>query len=153
MNRETIEILSNSTDTSVLRNNLRAYAKAHSKDFPEKALPPGQTKEKFFASQIDAMCTPWYQFLYRADPAFFFSKVKCPILALNGAKDLQVDAKQNLPAILKAASDSCNKNVTINELAGLNHFFQTCKTGHPSEYPVIQETFSPIALAAIAGLD
>ncbi|MCF2490736.1 S9 family peptidase [Dyadobacter sp. CY347] len=150
MDEETIEILLSTPDTTLLRTKMAAHAKRNLKNFPEKVLPPGQSKEQFFASQINAMCTPWYQFLYKSDPAAYFSKITCPILALNGAKDLQVSASQNLPAILKAASDGNNKNVTIKELADLNHFFQSCKTGHPNEYAGLPETFSPVALAAIS---
>lgn len=133
-----------------MRTNLAAYAKANLQNYPKQMLPPGQTKEKFFENQINAMCTPWYQFLYKADPAVFFGKITCPVLALNGSKDLQVDARQNLPAISKAVRNGGNPNVTVKELPNLNHLFQESKTGHPSEYAVIQETFSPIALATMS---
>ncbi|WP_373330716.1 hypothetical protein [Salmonirosea aquatica] len=113
-------------------------------------LPPGQTKEQFFRNQIDAMCTPWYQFLYQVEPATYFEKITCPLLAINGAKDLQVDARQNLPAIAAAVKKGGNQNVTVKELPNLNHFFQQCSIGHPSEYAGIQETFSPTALAVMS---
>lgn len=150
INRETIDILRQSADTTELRASLTAYARAHWQDYPLQMLPPGQTKEEFFKNQINAMCTPWYQFLYKADPAVFFGKVTCPVLALNGAKDLQVDAGQNLPAISRAVRNGGNPHVWVRELADLNHFFQTSITGHPSEYAAIEETFSPVALAAIS---
>jgi hypothetical protein len=34
-------------------------------------------------------------------------------------------------------------------LPGLNHLFQTAKTGSPAEYGKIEETFSPVALKTI----
>jgi len=34
---------------------------------------------------------------------------------------------------------------------GLNHLFQTAKTGNPNEYGDIEETMSPVALEKIAG--
>ena len=39
--------------------------------------------------------------------------------------------------------------MTIRELPGLNHLFQACTTGAPSEYGTIEETLDPAALKAI----
>ncbi len=96
------------------------------------------------------MCSPWYQYLIKVEPGDFFRKVRCPVLALNGSKDLQVDARQNLPAIAKALKDGGNANATVKELPGLNHLFQQCDSGHPEEYQHIPETFSTGALAIMA---
>ena len=35
-----------------------------------------------------------------------------------------------------------NNNVVIKEFKGLNHLFQKSKTGAPSEYQKIEETFN-----------
>lgn len=44
-----------------------------------------------------------------------------------------------------------NPDVTTRLLPGLNHLFQTAKTGSPSEYASITETMSPVALEAVSG--
>ena len=72
------------------------------------------------------------------------------MLALNGEKDLQVSAKENLPAIEKALKSSGNNSVKTVKLPELNHLFQHCKTGLPAEYNAIEETFSPEALKIIS---
>jgi len=36
-----------------------------------------------------------------------------------------------------------HKNVDVEELPGLNHLFQTAKTGAPAEYAQIEETIAP----------
>lgn len=72
------------------------------------------------------------------------------MLALNGAKDLQVPPKENLGEIRKALGKGGNRQVTIKEIPGLNHLFQTCKTGAVSEYGEIEETIAPAALTLIA---
>lgn len=149
-NRETADILRSSLDTTELRTSLTAYAQAHLQNYPKQMLPAGQTKEEFFGNQINAMCTPWYQFLYKTNPATYFRNVACPVLALNGSNDLQVDARQNLPAISKAVKAGGNLNVTVKELPNLNHFFQESKTGHPNEYASLKETFSPTALTVMS---
>jgi fermentation-respiration switch protein FrsA (DUF1100 family) len=77
------------------------------------------------------------------------TQVKCPVLAINGEKDLQVPPKENLSAIKKALKKGGNKNFLTNELPGLNHLFQECKTGSPLEYNDIEQTLSPLALEEI----
>ncbi|KAA0991938.1 alpha/beta hydrolase family protein [Dyadobacter aurulentus] len=149
-NRETNDIIRQTTDTSQLRAKLTAYTKTHLQNYPAKAIRPGMTKEEAFERQINSICTPFFRFLFQVNPADYFSKITCPVLALIGSKDLQVDARQNLPAIEKAVKSGGNANVTVQELPDLNHFFQKCKTGHPSEYADLEDTFSPIALAAMS---
>ncbi len=68
---------------------------------------------------------------------------------MNGEKDLQVPPTINLPAIKAALKAGGNKDVTIKLMPGMNHLFQTCKTGSPSEYATIEETISPLALATM----
>jgi fermentation-respiration switch protein FrsA (DUF1100 family) len=82
-------------------------------------------------------------------PSVYLEKVKCPILALNGEKDLQVPAKENLEVIKSTSKIAGNSKVTTIALPHLNHLFQESTTGLPSEYGVIEQTFSPIALNKI----
>lgn len=91
----------------------------------------------------------WYTFI-KMDPAVALAKVKCPVLALNGSKDLQVPAEVNLQVIEKTLAKAGNKIVTAKILPNLNHLFQECKTGSPDEYEKIEQTFSPIALEEIS---
>jgi fermentation-respiration switch protein FrsA (DUF1100 family) len=88
-----------------------------------------------------------YFLKYNPEPAL--EKVKCPVLAINGEKDLQVPPEANLTAIKTALERGGNKNVTTKIFPNLNHLFQDCKTGLPNEYSEIEETFSPAALDEI----
>lgn len=108
-----------------------------------------KSSEEFINTQLKQLMTPWMLNFIRYNPAITLEKVKCPVLAVNGNKDLQVPSNINLPAIEKALKKGGNKNFTINELNGLNHLFQECKTGLPSEYVEIEQTFSPVALEII----
>jgi len=92
----------------------------------------------------------WFRYFIMTDPAIFWKKVKCPVLALDGEKDLQVAADENLRDIEKVLRSSGNSSIKIVKLPGLNHLFQHCKTGLPAEYNTIEETFSPEALKIIA---
>jgi uncharacterized protein len=105
--------------------------------------------EVFLDMQLRVALTPWFKFFLTYDPAPALEKVKCPVLAIIGEKDLQVPPKENLPAIEEALKKSGNKNYTVKELSGLNHLFQTAETGSPLEYGKIEETMSPLALDTI----
>jgi pimeloyl-ACP methyl ester carboxylesterase len=98
---------------------------------------------------IEMVNSPWFRQFLSIDPAATLRQVDVPVLAINGSLDLQVDARQNLPAIEKALRDGGNPDVTVRELPGLNHLFQTARTGSPSEYSTIEETMSPAAMQAI----
>ncbi|WP_281322457.1 alpha/beta hydrolase family protein [Flavobacterium aestivum] len=99
---------------------------------------------------VAQLTSPWMVYFLKFDPATALEKVKCPVLALNGDKDLQVPADENLDAIKKAVAKGGNKKVTTKVLPNLNHLFQECKTGSPDEYKIIEQTFSPIALEEIS---
>ncbi|WP_210519136.1 alpha/beta hydrolase family protein [Hymenobacter terricola] len=100
-------------------------------------------------SQYAAMTSPFYRHLLADRPAQTLAKVHCPVLALGGSKDLQVPATRNLAAAAAALKAGGNRDVTVKELPGLNHLFQTASTGGPAEYGTIEETFAPAALQII----
>jgi len=95
------------------------------------------------------MLSPWYRFFLAYDPAPALRKVKCPVLAMTGERDLQVPPNQNLPLIAKALAVGRNSDFTIMKLPRLNHLFQTCQTGTYSEYSKLEETIAPLALETI----
>ena len=88
----------------------------------------------------------WFRYFIKFNPDHYLSKIKIPVLALNGNKDFQVPAKDNLNAIKKSLTKAGNKNFEIAEMEGLNHLFQECKTGAFSEYADIEQTISPKVL-------
>ena len=129
-----------------VKNLLEEYVQKLS-DSEKKEL--GDTKA-FVEQQSNAVSSPWFKFFLTYDPAPVLEKVKCPVLALNGEKDLQVPAKEDLEAIETALKMGKNKNYKTLLLPGLNHLFQTAQTGSPNEYGKIEETFSPVALQTIS---
>lgn len=93
--------------------------------------------------------TPWLRYFIAYDPSADLRAVKCPAMAVNGSKDVQVSASENLAAIRQLLpSDSLN---LVKEYLGLNHLFQHCATGMTTEYAQIDETLSPEVMQDIAG--
>ncbi|MGD0213947.1 MAG: alpha/beta fold hydrolase [Terriglobales bacterium] len=135
--REVLTLVENEKDDAVLEKELH-----------EKLS--GKLTDAQLGAQIKTLTSPWFRYFLTYDPATALRKVRCPVLALIGEKDLQVPPGQNLTVIRKALADSGNKNFEVDELPGLNHLFQTAKTGAISEYSEIEETISPVALEKIA---
>ena len=135
--REILELAEQEPDDSLLEEQLREQA-------------AGKVPEAQMEGEIKTLTSPWFRYFLTYDPGTALRKVTCPVLAIGGEKDLQVPAKQNLPVIRKALEEAGNKHFEVDELAGLNHLFQTAKTGTPSEYAEIEETMSPVAMDKIA---
>ena len=91
--------------------------------------------------------SPWLNFFIDYDPSEDISKTPCPVMAINGSRDIQVISSLNLAGI-KAHLRPNPKNI-IKEYPSLNHLFQHCKTGNVSEYRMIEETVSPEVLEDI----
>ena len=107
--------------------------------------------EELTEQTIGQMASPWMYYFLRYDPTEAIVKTNCPALLLNGSKDLQVIASQNLPGYEKIIADYGKTNLTLRELPDLNHLFQHCETGSPNEYFEIEETISPEVLELIVG--
>lgn len=144
------EAIRTEKDDAALSKTLAALAKEAYESLSEKERKElGANAKAQVDAQIKMVQSPWFRFFLRYDPRPTLAKVKCPVLAINGENDLQVPPKQSLPEIEKAIRSGGNEHVTIKELPGLNHLFQTSETGAPGDYGQIEETFSPKALEVI----
>ena len=148
-NAKLFKMVANSIDSQKLKTDLTNSINETLKNDTTAKFPKGMTKEEFISIQVNQITSPWMKYFIKFNPATTLEKVKCPVLAVNGAKDLQVPPKENLSAIKNALLKGGNRNVTTKEFPNLNHLFQECKTGSPNEYSTIEQTFSPIALDEI----
>ena len=133
MQSQILEVVKRTQDASQLRDQLKTLL----------AGTPQAANVDVFIKTLDSA---WFRYFMTYDPAKALRKVKCPVLAINGEKDAQVPPKQNLPAIRKALEAGGNQDFEVVELPGLNHLFQTAKTGGFAEYAQIEETIAPTAL-------
>ena len=98
------------------------------------------------AGLLQRLYTPWMRFFIGYDPRPTLRKVRCPVLAINGEKDVQVLPRENLAAIDAALAAGGLRDRTMKELPGLNHLFQTCRLCTVPEYAQLEETMAPAAL-------
>jgi pimeloyl-ACP methyl ester carboxylesterase len=136
------------SEPSKLKDQARSLVEKLSGELTEEEKK--ELTEGALDSQLSAVNSKWFRAFLDYDPRVNLRKVSCPVLALNGELDLQVPPKENLAEIEKALKEAGNKDVTTREFKSLNHLFQTSKTGAPSEYAKIEETFSPAALEVMS---
>ncbi len=105
------------------------------------------TFQPIFSKAMEQLRTPYMQHFLTLDISKQLPLIECPVLALNGKRDTQVDCVANLTALEKGLTNSKH---TIKAMEGLNHLFQHCTTGNLVEYQQIEETISPEVLEIIA---
>jgi len=149
VNKAVFDIIRKNENPSNLNSELTSYLKNELEKDTTLAKALGMSGDDNIKSTIKQITSPWFLYFLKYDPQPALTQVTCPVLAINGGKDLQVPPKENLAAIKKALKKGGNKNFVTKELPGLNHLFQECKTGSPNEYGEIEQTFSPTALAEI----
>lgn len=150
ISRKAFEIIGKAQSEEELKAGITEYMTQVFRKIPADNIPSGMSEAEFVNAQVNQLATPWMQYFINYDPAPALEQVSCPVLAINGEKDLQVPAKENLERIKAALEKGGNQQVTIKKLPGLNHLFQESETGTPSEYGTIAQTFSPVALELIA---
>lgn len=121
------EAIDNSTDLTQLATQLTEIMSA-----------TGNHSAEEIAQSVKVMTSPWYVAFIKLDPAKYLPKVKCPVLALNGLWDFQVDATQNLEVARVAIPTA-----TVKYYDGLNHMFQPAPSRQASlNYGAIETTIS-----------
>lgn len=138
MQRTMTQIIQKTPDDTQAQGQLLLYYSAISPQLAAQVKP-----------QLPMLTSPDYRHLLADRPALTLARVRCPVLALGGSKDVQVPTTRNLAATAAGLKAAKNCDVTVQELPGLNHLFQTAKTGAPNEYATIEETFAPAALQVI----
>lgn len=146
INRKIYSMIIKSKDDETLKNQLREEFNSEISQMTEDEKKQIGDPEIYINQQLRTLTSPWFKYFLTYNPVPTLEKVKCPVLAINGEKDLQVPPKENLSAIEMALKKGGNKNFETKMLPGLNHLFQTAKTGAVSEYTTIEETISPLAL-------
>lgn len=140
------EIVGKATDNAAAERELRSAFDSLDDQTKQKINWSSETLQR----EMPGLLGPWWRYAMQYSPKATLARVTCPVLALNGGKDTQVIASDNLKSIAEALKTGKNSHFDIKELPGLNHMFQTAPTGAESEYVHIEETLSPVAMQTIA---
>ncbi|MFO0909345.1 MAG: alpha/beta hydrolase [Isosphaeraceae bacterium] len=147
--KKLIEVVLGEPDDAKAEAKMKAVVKEMMPTLPEDLKKSIKAVEASLDGQLKMLRSPWFRYFLSYDPRPTLRKVKCPVLAVIGEKDLQVPPRENLAEIEKALKAGGNAKVTVKQLAGLNHLLQTAKSGSTTEYAQIEETVSPVALKEI----
>lgn len=157
LNDRILAAIGEHTDAAERAQAVRALVEAH---FAERDEAPDDAELAAALRGAQSADTPWMHWLLRYEPTDALQKLRCPVLAVFGEKDLQVDPAQNRPPLTEALAAGGNEAVEVVTLEGLNHLLQRATTGAPTEYGTIEQTIAPEALERIttwlraaAGLD
>lgn len=146
LNHSLFSLVKREGDTTKLQQEIRSLLE---QAMLADSTTGGKINEGFVTATINQLTSPWFRFFLTYDPVPSLKKLTCPVLAINGSKDLQVPAEKNLEGMRQAFKASGNSNATAKLLPGLNHLFQKAETGAPLEYSRIEETLNPEALKVI----
>ena len=145
------------TDAGLPENTVTEYCRLLSEAFEAcndgKPLPSADNSdlpealERNYQAVMAQLQTPYLSRFIAVDVRPLLPQITCPVLALNGTKDIQVNYETNLEALRNGLSGHTTD--MIQEVEGVNHIFQTCTTGRVDEYKEIEETISPDVLTTI----
>jgi fermentation-respiration switch protein FrsA (DUF1100 family) len=149
VSRRMYTIVRSGRDSAAIVSELRDLVLSTMEKSDTAGSASKEQRDAMVNMSIGQLTSPWFKFFLKYDPRPALSKLKCPVLAINGEKDLQVPPKENLREIEAALRRGGNRDFLVKELPGLNHLFQTATKGTPDEYAKSEETISPIALKLI----
>ena len=145
------------TDAGLPEDTVTEYCRLLSEAFEAcnegKPLPSADNSDlpealkRNYQAVMAQLQTPYLSRFIAVDVRPLLPQITCPVLALNGTKDIQVNYETNLEALRNGLNGTAS--VTIRPVEGVNHIFQTCTTGRVEEYKEIEETISPSVLSDI----
>lgn len=141
------KIIVQESDSLAARNALKTYLEVQAD--PGVIMNLGGL-DQALTTYNSALNSAWMRFFLNHDPAEDWKKVTCPVLALNGTVDTQVEAAANLNAIEFALRRAGNEHYKVVALKQHNHLFQPSLTGALSEYGKIEITISDLSLESIS---
>ena len=147
LNSSIYEIVEKAKTPEAAGKKLDAFFKNYTKKMTEEQRKAAHLTDIEMAAIRAQVISPWMFTLFHIQPVDYLRQVRCPVLALNGDRDLQVEAAANLAGIKAGLLKS--PSVTFRTLPGLNHLMQECETGTVKEYGEIEQTMSPQVLERI----
>jgi uncharacterized protein len=139
LNRKFYDILLNYENIDTIKTKIETIVNWH-----VKSMSPELSQQILaeLPTITQTMTSPWFRYFINFNPEHYLKQINCPVLALNGTKDCQVSAVENLEGIRNSVKVTNNQNVYTYLMPDLNHLFQKCETGSVDEYAIIEETFS-----------
>lgn len=143
LNRKFYNVLLNQPDNNLAKKEIENIINDHANSMTSEEANEIKKQQPILTKTL---LTPWFRYFINFVPDHYLKQVKCPVLAINGDKDVQVSCEENLYGIAGSLEKYGNRRYEFHKMPNLNHLMQTCETGAVSEYMKIEETFSPDVL-------
>lgn len=130
-----------------MQNDNKEKAEQELKEYYKTTVHYKDLGDEELDDTIEGLYTEHIRQLLLFDPQDYLPKIKCNVLALNGAKDLQVTYIENLAGLAEGLAMQGNLETIVYR--DLNHLFQPAQTGLPDEYGTIETTIEPKVLEDI----
>lgn len=138
-------VMAGDSGASVLDSILESQIRTQVESLSEEELAAVGDVENYVAATLmqtrTTATSPWFVEFVTTDPAEYASACRCPVLAVYGSLDVQVDAGLNAPVMAGALAG--NAASTVEVLEGANHLFQAANTGSIEEYASLGQSFVP----------
>jgi uncharacterized protein len=133
---------------TLMMQEFRAWKKEQSAALLHKIRFDDYIGDRYIGRFLVLPQAPWYRHMIMLDPAADIQRIRVPVLALNGDRDVMVDADSNLEAF--RTNLAANPDHTERKMPGLNHMFQHCQACTQQEYTQLDETISPEVLNIVS---
>ncbi|MBL7113284.1 MAG: alpha/beta hydrolase [Bacteroidales bacterium] len=128
----------------ILKTYDHNVAAEHLEILYNKLSPP--VPEDRIMTAVRRFNSPAFRSNLEFDPGIYLNQIRCPVLALFAEFDYQVPADRNMPAVIAALKCGGNTYFSVDQLGGLNHFFQAADPAKPFGYDEIDEAIAPFVL-------
>jgi len=149
LNSKSFDIAIKSKDITSLRKQIEELFESYSTALTQEQKEELMLNQQGINLAVMQLSSDWMKYFLTFEPSKYLRKIKCPILALNGTKDIQVDCDENINGFKNYINPKKCKNLETHKMKDLNHLFQTAENGAVEEYFYTSETFSVKALQII----
>ena len=150
LNDRLLDIIASEADSITMRNRLQEEITTNPAQQAAieqlMAADSTITADEINQQAINRLMSPDTRGLVKYDPTDYLKRIKCPMLAINGTLDCQVECEPNLNAFTRLVP-----HAMVKAYEGKNHLFQSCTEWiGSSNYASIQETMAPEVIEDIA---
>ncbi len=145
MQRQVMDMVIAGVDPEDLRPIVEQQVRAEIAALPEIQQQAMGNIDSLVSANCDqaiaVLVSPWFRRFLERDPLDDLRQLSCPVLALYGQLDIQVQADPNASLMQQALSGDPSSKVIV--FPGANHLFQSARTGAVEEYAMLPKEFTP----------
>ncbi len=149
LQKKMLELIATDAPKDQLLQHIEKSIAAEMNEEQQKQLT-AENKKQLIDQAYATITAQFMKSLIKNDPQTYLTKVKVPVLAIFGDKDLQVEPISNEQGVKKHLATAGNTDVTTWIVPQMSHNLQKTETGKLEEYGRNPQTVRPDVLEKIA---